>query len=263
MIKECTRSRTEDIVFQQYIFVDVDDNITVDVATVIATAIDVTFQQTGVSIRGSFIIRNAYEVIFRGGPFCRIPYQSLTDTCQLIVSVSCISLLRTISNEFGGAQIGMIVFLSGCKFSAISNLGKCIVPTQWHDSQITEVDFQTVLDIAAAVNILILTSFFLRTNDTTFVVSIKPLLSNNIGIVTTAHELIKDIQTAVYTEGYLARDSHTTYVTTTEEGTYVTGVLFIGCRVAIGFVVEYDSGLLSHGDTFHIIAELNRVFQVP
>ena len=261
MAQECTRSCTEDVVFQQYIFVDVDDDITVDVTTVIATAIDVTFQQTGVSIH--VIIRNTYEVILRNRPFCRVPYQSVTDTSQLPVSMFVISCFRTISNEFGGAQIGMIVFLSGCKFSAISNLGKCIIPSQWHDGQVLEVNFQTVLDIAAAVSIIILTSFILRTYDTTFVVSIKTRLSNNIGIVTATHELIIDIQTAVNTDGHLAGDSHTTYVTTTEEGTYVTGVLLIGCRVAIGFVVEYDSGLLSHGDTFHIIAELNVVCQSP
>ena len=157
----------------------------------------------------------------------------------------------------------MIVFLSGCKRSAISNLGKFVIPAQWHDSQVLEVDFQTVLDVAFVVSIFTLTSFFLRAYETTFVVSIQTIFSNHIGIVTAPHELIIDIQTAVNVEDHLARDSHTTHVTTTEEGTYVTGVLLIGFRVSVGNIVEYDARLLSHGYAFHIIAELNGVGQLP
>ena len=41
-------SCAEDIVSPQHILVNIEDDVTIDVTTVIATAIYITFQQTGV-----------------------------------------------------------------------------------------------------------------------------------------------------------------------------------------------------------------------
>ena len=87
-------------------------------------------------------------------------------------------------------------------------------------------------------------------------------MSSNIGIVTATHELIIDIQAFVDGYAHLARNSHTTYVTATEEGTYVTGEIDIVIRVTVGNVVKHDARLLSHGDTFHILSEGRNISQI-
>ena len=99
MTKQFARSRTEDIFPLQYIFVNIEDDVTVDVTTIIATTIDITFYQTGVFIHRTVCYSD--EVIFRNRPFCRIPLKGITNFRQLIVCVSCICRLRTISNELG------------------------------------------------------------------------------------------------------------------------------------------------------------------
>ena len=68
-VRACTVA--EDFVSLQHILVDVDDNVTVHMTTIVAAAINVTAQQSGVVINRAVI--HLDEVSFLIAPFLGIP----------------------------------------------------------------------------------------------------------------------------------------------------------------------------------------------
>ena len=72
------------------------------------------------------------------------------------------------------------------------------------------------------------------------------------GIVTTTHKLLKDIQLATDTIGVLARDNHTTHITTAIEGTDITRVRQVGGRIVIIRIIKDKAWQERHGGTIHI-----------
>ena len=138
------------------------------------------------------------------------------------------------------------------------------IPSQRYDGQVVQIDFQTVLDIAAGIGVAV--AFVLRTDDTALVGCVKLCVIvkqlGYISVITATHKFIVDIQPLADGESLLARNSHTTYVTATEEGTYIAGVGFIVCRITIFSIVKHDAWLQGHGYAFHIAGKHTSIGEV-
>ena len=94
-----------------------------------------------------------------------------------------------------------------------------------HKRHVRQIDFQTVLDVAALIGIAV--ALVLAADDTAFIGCTELCASLirscpyflHVGSVTSAHKLIVDDEVVVNREGLFARDGHTAHITATEEGT--------------------------------------------
>ena len=130
--------------------------------------------------------------------------------------------------------------------------GLIVVPSKWCDGQFRKIDLQTVFDFAISVCVAGL--FAGASQYTTFVGRVI-LAGRYVCIITTAHELLEDVQTTCNLIGVLARNRHTAHITAAVEGTDVTRIILIVIRVTIGDSVEHDTGLQVQGDSFHIVGK--------
>ena len=85
----------------------------------------------------------------------------------------------------------------------------------------------------------------------------------NVGVVATAHELIKDVQSMINQIGIFAGNGHTTHITAEEERSDIAGVFDIVFQIALiiclTLFVEHDFGLQVHSHTFHIVGKIGLV----
>ena len=145
-------------------------------------------------------------------------------------------------------QIRRVILLTFFQCAA-GNLFERIIPAFWSDDDIVEIQFYAVFYLAT---IGIAGPFILRAQQTAFVSCIKTFYRFHIGIVTATHQFIKDNQFPVEFQGRLARYRHATSVTTAIERAYPTCIVFIGSKVTVFSIIEYNVRLQWHRHTLHI-----------
>ena len=218
---------TEYIFLIQQFLIDIDDDVTIHMTALVTATINVTTQQTDV-----FISRISWYLI-----------ESLLFFFDKVVGT--ISFFCTIGRELPCPSVRGIIFLtfgqSGATLNSCIDIapflcvpqkhGLVIIPTQWRNSQVLKVDFNTVLDLST-LHISILFLLCSSTDNTTLIGCIIRT-SLHIGIITATHKLLVDINTLINGENLLTLDGHTTNVTTTIEGANETRKRFIISRVAI------------------------------
>ena len=116
--------------------------------------------------------------------------------------------------------------------------GLVFVPTQRGNSQVLEVYFQTVFNVALSVGIVF--TFLLTADDATLIRRIQPLLIGYVGIIAAAHELLEDIQASIHFVSVLALDGHTTHVATAIERADEACVILIVIWVAVVSAVKHN-----------------------
>ena len=77
----------EYLILLHHILIDVDDDIAVDMTAVIATAVDITIQQTQVLTHCTFIVSQFFKVFLVLIPICSIPLKVIAIRCQLVIGV--------------------------------------------------------------------------------------------------------------------------------------------------------------------------------
>ena len=208
------------IVHIDYVLVEVDDDVTVNMSAVVASTVYITVNQAAL-IFGIFSIGMKLHVfVLVKIPLRSVPLKFGTQGCQLVVCIFSTRHFGTIGNELGVAHVGCVIFLTSGESGTISNLSKRIVPALGLDGEVVEVDFQTVLNIASTIGVV--GTFLGTTEHTTPICSVQSITCRHIGIVTTAHQFLEDDQTTVESVSVLARNSHTTHITTAEERAYPT-----------------------------------------
>ena len=238
------------------VLIDVDDDVAVHVAAVVAAAIDVAAVQATFQVVGSFSCSSPDEVVLVNIPFDRVPLQLLADSGQLIVGVGFRGRLFTISNELAGAQGGLVIGLAS-RQRAGGDGGEDIIPALGLNDDVVQVDLQAVLDLAAFhVAVLLLGA----AQDATHVSCVVGAFFH-IGVVTAAHQLLEDDQTAVEAQRVLAGDDHATHITAAVERADLTGVVYVGFLV-VRLLVEDDAGAQTHGSAVHVHLKGGGVLQI-
>ena len=164
----------------------------------------------------------------------------------------------TFGREYTTAKVGRVIFLTRCK-RACCYLFKRIVPSERCDGQVLQVDLQTVLDFARTV--LEVFTLINDTDDTAFVDGIVRARWD-IGMMTTTHELLIDIQFLLNPVYILVCNTHATYITATVEGTYIAGIVLIVHRVTVVHIVEHKIRLQVHAHAFHIAGKRGLLLEV-
>ena len=192
-------------------------------------------------------------------------------TTETTVEVGGVVGSRNVSGSSGGHDIRAGSVVEGVPLQLGIAIGiqhiysAFLNPSLGLDLQTGEVEGHTVLDRACRI-----TGIFqhtvglllgLRTNHTARVFRVVGGC-HYVGIITSAYELIEDDNLLVEVNGIVARPDHTTSVTTTEERTYLAGIIYIALRIAVFCILEYYTGLNGHGTAFHVLGKLRLVFQI-
>ena len=255
--------------------VDVDDHVAVDMAAVVAAAIDVAAHQTAhLVVRGVAVgtYAGVHEAILDVIPLHGVPNQFGTSRRELIVLHRCpeVHHLCADRHEAAAARLRCVELITGLQLAThqVTRIDrrKDIVPAFGLDDDILQVQLDAVLNLTrgrAVVGVVFpgIVALLVVSTDDTAVEGGVVGAGLHTGVVAAAHQLVIDNQALVEMEGVLAGNHHAAHITAAIEGTDIAGIRQVVIRIAFSATVKHDVGHQLHGGAFHIAGEGDGVGQ--